>query len=253
MNVLLTNDDGINARGLRELYKALKDAGHNVFAAAPVRQQSGVSHSLTVFEPLRVARIEDGDFAGVGVYGTPVDCVKLGLGALCDFKPDLVMSGINHGPNAGPDIFYSGTIAAAAEGANAGVPSMAVSHGDHEGKRGFDAVAKHAVSLAEKIDWSKIRGHTVINVNYPGCDPEKWAGVKICSQSPSVWNNAYIEKKDPRGDSYWWYDGALDPPANANDSDRHYLGKNYISVTPLKFVYTSDETIPFLAEMGIEE
>lgn len=253
MNVFLTNDDGINARGLRELYKALKNRGHKVFAVAPARQQSGVSHSLTVFEPLRVAREAEDEFQGVGVYGTPVDCVKLGLGVLSDFKPDLVMSGINSGPNAGPDIFYSGTIAAAAEGANAGIPAMAISYGDPSENADMESVARKAVELAERIVWEKIRDRVVINVNFPACETGRWAGIKVCSQSASVWDNSYIEKRDPRGEPYWWLDGKLDPPIHGKDTDRHFLANNYISVTPLKFDYTAKEYLNALADMGLEE
>ena len=113
MDVLLTNDDGIRARGLRALYAALLEAGHTVHVVAPRTQQSGVGHSLTVFEPVRAMDFEEPNFKGLGIYGTPTDCVKLALGQLLPKKPDMVISGINAGPNVGPDILYSGTVGAA--------------------------------------------------------------------------------------------------------------------------------------------
>ena len=113
MDVLLTNDDGIRAPGLRAMYAALLEAGHSVHVVAPMRQQSGVGHSLTVFDPLRAMEFEEPGFRGTGIYGTPTDCVKLALGRLLPRKPDMVISGINAGPNVGPDILYSGTVGAA--------------------------------------------------------------------------------------------------------------------------------------------
>ena len=133
MDVLLTNDDGIRAPGLRAMYAALREAGHNVRVVAPMRQQSGVGHSLTVFEPLRAMQFEEPDFTGTGVYGTPTDCVKLALGRLLPRRPDMVISGINAGPNVGPDILYSGTVGAATEAAHEELPSLAVSYDDRQG------------------------------------------------------------------------------------------------------------------------
>lgn len=252
MRVLLTNDDGINAPGLRALYKALKDAGHEVFAVAPMRQQSGVSHCLTVFEPLRACKIADGDFSGTGIYGTPVDCVKLGLGSLIPFDPDLVIAGINQGPNSGPDIFYSGTVAAAAEGSKGGIPAMAVSHGSHEECLELDLVAAHVVALAKKINWNKIPPERVINVNYPPIPLAQTRGMRICRQSPAVWKNVYSERNDPRGEPYWWLTGDIDRNTLGENSDRILLEQGYITLTPLKFEYTDHEAMPILKDMRIE-
>ncbi len=252
MNVLLTNDDGINAPGLRALWSALKKAGHTVWAVAPMRQQSGVGQSLTVFDPLRVCEIEDGDFRGTGVHGTPVDCVKLALAELLPHKPDLVMAGINQGQNAGPDIFYSGTVAAAAEAAHAGLPSMAVSHAPHVRTPYMPAVAEHAVALAGRIRWGDIAPHRVINVNYPATDPAMWLGPKICPQSPAVWGNSYSRHQDPRGLPYWWLMGEIDASTVGIHSDRGLLQAGYITMTPLKFEYTDEASLAVLGKMGLE-
>lgn len=251
MYVLLANDDGIGAPGLRALRRALLEAGHEVFTVAPMRQQSGVSHSLTVFEPLRAKKIEEEDFAGIGVHGTPADCVKLALGSLAPRRPDLVMAGINEGPNAGPDIFYSGTIAAAAEGAYDGIPSMAVSHYAHGQARDLERIAAHAVSLAGKIDWSKIPRGRLVNVNYPDLPFENMGPVTVCHQSPAPWENVYSRRDDPRGEPYWWLEGSINPKALGEDSDRTLLAAGRITLTPLRFDHTDRETIETLKGMKL--
>ena len=167
MRVLLTNDDGIRAEGLRAMYRALREAGHTVHVVAPMHEQSGVGHSLTFFDPLRAHKIEEPDFEGLGLYGTPTDCVKLALGNLLKKRPDMVISGINAGSNVGPDILYSGTVGAATEAAHEDLPSMALSCDAGGGHPDMDAIARHAVELAARIDWTKVPHRRVINVNYP--------------------------------------------------------------------------------------
>ncbi|MCX4309103.1 MAG: 5'/3'-nucleotidase SurE [Desulfovibrio sp.] len=251
MDVLLTNDDGINADGLRHLYAALIARGHHVNVVAPVRQQSGVGHSLTVFEPLRSKKIVDGDFEGNGIYGTPTDCVKLGLGCLSPRRPDLVMSGINLGPNAGPDLFYSGTVGAAAEAAHDNVPSMAISWGGFSPSPLLGKIAEHAVGLAEKIDWQALAPRRVINVNYPNLKVEDMKGLRVCPQSLAVWRNIYEERKDPRGSSYWWLDGDVPKDSILEGTDKDLLARGYITVTPLRFEYTDEAGIAALEKMGL--
>lgn len=253
MNVLLTNDDGITAPGLRALYYALRNAGHNVMAVAPMRQQSGVGHSLTVFEPLRTCDISDGSFLGTGVYGTPTDCVKLALAELVPQRPDLVIAGINLGQNVGPDIFYSGTVGAAAEASHDNIPSMAVSHACHEGAPDLDKVAEHAVKLATDIDWHKIPPHRVININYPACNLENAKGPRLCPQSSAVWQNVYSMRHDPRGKPYWWLNGDMDASTIGAESDRGLLLAGYITVTPLKFEYTDHDCLDTLDHMGFSK
>ena len=250
MHVLLSNDDGIMAPGLRALYAALVEAGHTVTAVAPLRQQSGVGHSLTVFEPLRTRRIEEPGFSGIGVHGTPTDCVKLGLGALSERRPDLVMAGINLGPNVGPDIFYSGTVGAAAEGAHDGVPSMAISHADHSGRQDLSAHARHAVALAERIDWKKLPPRRVLNLNYPAGDlPE--GEVRVCAQSDAVWRNIYARREDPRGDPYWWLTGDVPQESIRPGTDKDLLLAGHVTLTPLRFEYTDDAALAALSGMEL--
>ncbi|WP_300858234.1 5'/3'-nucleotidase SurE [uncultured Desulfovibrio sp.] len=249
MHVLLTNDDGIMAPGLRALYAALVEAGHTVLAVAPLRQQSGVGHSLTVFEPLRARTIEEPDFSGTGVHGTPTDCVKLGLGALAPRRPDLVMAGINLGPNVGPDIFYSGTVGAAAEGAHDAVPSMAVSHADHSGRVDLLAHARHAV--AGRIDWGRVAPRRVLNLNYPAGELAAARGLRVCPQSDAVWRNIYERRDDPRGDPYWWLTGDVPESSVRPGTDKALLAQGYVTLTPLRFEYTDDAALEALAAMDL--
>lgn len=253
MKALITNDDGIDSPSLRAIYLALKKAGHDVFAIAPMRQHSGASRAVTVYGPIMTRHIIDGDFDGIGVYGTPADCVKIGLGHMCPFKPDLVISGINQGPNAGPDIYYSGTVAAAAEAAQAKIPAVALSHLNHTGIDDLEEVAEHAIALANKIDWGKIPAGHVMNVNYPSCLLKDAKGLRVCPRSNVPWPNNYeqrhtphdIDKKNP----YWWFASSLDPETFEKGSDRALLNENYITLTPLQFETTDYNLLNQLENM----
>ncbi|MFT4301710.1 MAG: 5'/3'-nucleotidase SurE [Desulfovibrio sp.] len=255
MNVLLTNDDGIRARGLRALYAALIEAGHTVSVVAPMRQQSGVGHSLTVFEPVRATVIEEPGFTGTGVYGTPTDCVKLALGRLLPQRPDLVMSGINAGANVGPDILYSGTVGAATEAAHEELPSMAVSHDSfsHNTAPGEDLMpqARHAVALASRINWAEVGRRRVINVNYPACPLDEAGELRICPQTSAVWKNVYLEREDPRGVPYWWLEGEIPMASIEPDSDKDLLNRGHITMTPLNFEFTDHRSMRALEKMGL--
>lgn len=248
MFVLLTNDDGIRAVGLRSLYAALVAAGHDVRVIAPMNQQSGVGHSLTVFTPLRVQRIEEPGFSGTGLFGTPTDCVKLGLASLLDRRPDMVISGINAGPNVGPDILYSGTVGAATEAAHEGIPTMAVSC-CQTAPENLDAQARHVVALAGRLDWSRIPPRRVINVNYPAGPLEQAKDIRVCPQTSAVWVNGYEERRDPHGGLYWWLTGEIPPHTVNAGSDKHLLDQGYITVTPLKFDFTDRDTMTALEHM----
>lgn len=250
MRVLLTNDDGIHARGLMALYTALRERGHQVDVVAPMEQQSGVGHSLTIFAPLRAVRFKQPGFQGLGLYGTPTDCVKLALAELLEEKPDLVMSGINAGPNVGPDILYSGTVGAATEACHENLPSMAVS--DYE-EDPIDILAKarHAVAIAETIDWASVPLRRVINVNYPRGLLSQSKGVRVCSQTSAVWKNTYQECRDPRGNRYWWLLGEIPPESVNAGSDKDLLSRGFVTVTPLAFNFTDEQGLAILGRTNL--
>ena len=253
MDVLLTNDDGIRATGLRALYAALREAGHTVHVVAPMRQQSGVGHSLTVFEPLRAVRVEEGDFSGLGVYGTPTDCVKLALACLLPVRPQLVISGINAGANVGPDILYSGTVGAATEAAHEDLPSLAVSYDDHAPQLDLLPQARHAVALAARIDWGRLAPRRVINLNYPAGELACAKGLRIAPQTSAVWKNAYAERRDPRNAPYWWLEGEIPPETINAGSDKDLLNRGYITLTPLRFEFTDHAGMAALEDMPLTE
>jgi 5'-nucleotidase len=248
MDVLLTNDDGIGARGIRALYAALMEAGHTVRVVAPMRQQSGVGHSLTVFEPVRAEEIVEPGFRGLGVYGTPTDCVKLALGTLLPKTPDIVVSGINAGANVGPDILYSGTVAAATEAALEELPAVAVSHDDHAASLDLLPQARHLTALVARMDWTRLARGRVININYPAGPLADARGLKVCPQTSAVWKNVYAERRDPRGARYWWLKGEIPAHTINAGSDKDMLNKGHITVTPLRFEFTDEGGMDALRE-----
>ena len=192
----------------------------------------------------------DGDYHGIGVYGTPTDCVKLALGKLLKNKPDLVMSGINLGGNVGPDILYSGTVAAATEACHEGLPSMAISIDDHRATSVQDQ-AVHAITLAKSIDWNALPKRRVINVNYPACPLRQTKGIRICPQTSAVWKNVYQEHHDPRGNPYWWLEGEIPCQDIEIGSDKDLLNQGYITVTPLRFTFTDEESLAVLNKLQL--
>lgn len=237
MDILLTNDDGIRAVGLRALYGALIKAGHRVHVAAPMTEQSAVGHAVTLFSPLRVKQVEEAGFSGLGISGTPADCVKLALSHLLPKKPDMIVSGINAGANVGVDVLYSGTVSAATEGALAGIPALAVSVDDYHPEE-LSAQAEYAVAMLGKDFWSGFPPHCVLNLNFPSGPLAEARGLKVCRQTSSTYKDWYDERTDPRGNPYYWLCGVI-PPENVDpESDRGLLSRGYITVTPLTFDLT---------------
>lgn len=242
MRVALTNDDGIHAAGLRAIYKALLDAGHQVEVIAPMTEQSAVGHSITIHDPLRVKKIVEENFVGYGIYGTPTDCVKLGISELLTERPDIVVSGINAGANVGPDILYSGTVAAATEGAHLGFPALAVSH-DSFKPSDLAAHARYAVALMERIPWNELPPRRVMNLNLPDRPVERFEGLRLCHQTSAIWKDWYYRREDPRGNPYWWLDGNIPPEKVTTGSDKGLLTDGWATLTPLKFDFTDMPTL----------
>ncbi len=250
MNILLTNDDGIYALGLRAIYSALCEAGHNVQVVAPMTEQSAVGHSLTIFQPLRIKEIQEVGFSGVGVYGTPTDCVKFALSTFLENKPDLIISGINAGANVGPDILYSGTVAAATEGAHNGLRSLALSY-DNLRPTNLTDQAQHAAKFVQDFDWQSVPQRCVLNINYPNLDVSKCRGMRVCPQTTALWNDSYTKNLTPRGDSYWWIKGEIRTEDVEENTDRDLLSKGYITLTPLRFNFTHEEFLENLKNIAL--
>ncbi|HDQ39579.1 MAG TPA: 5'/3'-nucleotidase SurE [Desulfonatronum sp.] len=245
MDVLLTNDDGIYALGLRAMYRALIKAGHHVLVVAPLNEQSAVGHAITLSLPLRIKKISEPDFQGIGVFGTPVDCAKLALGTLLDNPPDVLISGINNGANVGVDILYSGTVSAATEGALANIPSLAVSIDDFH-PSSLDAQADYAVRMAENMNWPSLPYRCLLNLNFPGLPLEQTKGLRLCPQTQAVYYDVYDKRTDPRGGQYFWLHGEIPERDVDAHTDRGLLSLGFITLTPLRFDFTDHAALEIL-------
>lgn len=235
MNILCTNDDGYMAMGIRVLASAADGLG-TVSTVAPDREQSATSHSLTLHHPLRARRTADGAFA---VDGTPTDCVILGVNELLDERPDICLSGVNHGPNMGEDVLYSGTVAAAMEATVMGIPSIALSY---TGDRFEEMEAWYGVVrgiLEGILDRDGFPEDTLFNVNLPGVSPSEVRGIKITSLGRRRYADSILRAKDPMGKEYFWIGGGSVSWRGPEDSDFQAVEDGYVSVTPLHLDLTN--------------
>lgn len=246
LEILVSNDDGIHAEGLRVLVEALEPLGH-VTIIAPDREQSATSHSLTLHRPLRIRKIAPDILS---VDGTPTDCVLLGVHGFLDRRPALVVSGINHGPNMGNDVLYSGTVAAASEGAFLGIPSIALSLATSSAAS-FEPAGRIARDLVRSLLARGLPKGACINVNIPAVPYESIRGMRIARLGKRVFRDVVVEKRDPRGKSYYWI-GGEDPTWDLDEtSDFHAVSQGYVSLTPLTFDLTDYKGILELESMGI--
>jgi 5'-nucleotidase len=252
MVILLTNDDGIHAPGLRALHKALSAAGHEVYVVAPLTEQSAVGHSVTIFSPVRIREIHENGFFGLGLSGTPVDCVKWALNHHLENRPELIISGINNGANVGVDILYSGTVSAATEGALAGIPALAASL-DEFTPRDMSREAKWISDMIHDFDFKCLPERCVLNLNFPAGGPEKSLGIKVCPQTDVVYNDEYEERNDPRGRPYFWLSGDIPMHRVRSGTDRHQLSAGYTTLTPLKFDLTNEKALKRVEEFFKEK
>ncbi len=244
--ILITNDDGIDSKGIRQLAESLSKMGE-VIVVAPDRQMSAVSNAVTIQNPLRVKKYRVSDaIVGYAVTGTPADCAKLGINAICERKPDLVVSGINHGQNNAINVLYSGTVGGAVEGMLAEIPSMAISVGSHDVDYDCETAAEYALELAQKMLKLNIPKGTLFNVNVPAVEKDKIKGIRYTEQSPAIWQDSYEKRKDPFGREYYWFSGRYEENLQNTDTDDYALFNNYVSVTPIKMDFTDKV---FLSEL----
>lgn len=244
---LITNDDGIHSPGLEALVQALSSMAE-CMVIAPDRDNSAVSHSLTMNRPLRVTKLGNGYYT---LNGTPTDCVAIGLNKIVKEKPDLLVSGINPGPNLGDDISYSGTVSAAVEGTMYGIPSLAVSLAG-EAPYDFANAAEIAAKLATRILEQGLPKDTLLNANVP--QTKSIRGIKVTRQGRRVWDNAIQEISDPWGRKHFWIGGGTTSPDSGKDTDSYAVSKGYISVTPIHLDLTNHQGIDHLKhEWRLEE
>lgn len=242
--ILVTNDDGIHAPGLTILAQALQSLGR-VVIVAPDQDNSAASHSLTMKRPLRVKDLGQDRYS---VDGTPTDCVTLAMGKILPRKPQLVVSGINPGPNLGDDVSYSGTVSAAVEGTMLGAPSLAVSLAGDEAFV-FETAAAFAVTLARTILDKGLPKDTLLNVNVPNRGPEEILGVRFTRQGRRVYDGAIKETFDPWGRQHYWIGGGTPLWDEGEDTDAQAILAGYVSVTPLHLDLTNHAA---LRKLGAE-
>ena len=234
MRILVTNDDGYRADGIRTLVEAARPLGQ-VSVVAPDREQSATSHSLTLNNPLRVSGRGDSVLA---VDGTPTDCVILALGMLLEERPQVVLSGINHGPNLGDDVLYSGTVAAAMEATILGVPAIAISLATHE-EQPVAAWGPVVGRLLEKLLRAEMPPETLLNVNLPPIDPTEVRGVRVTTLGRREYVNSLTRAQDPAGKEFFWIGGGQSRWWGGTDSDFRAIHDGYIAVTPLHLDLTN--------------
>jgi len=238
MRILITNDDGINAEGIRALACRLAEK-HQVVVVAPENERSGASHSITLTAPLRVKKAAIPDAPHIEAYkvnGAPADCVIIGLRAL-EIKPDIIISGINHGYNLGVDVHYSGTVNAAMEGALEGVPSMAISM-EPVNLRDYSVPARIADELIDEFVKS---GCMLINVNVPDLSYDQLKGIKYTRLSDRTYMAPFEKRQDPRNVDYYWWPARMDYDGDREaDNDERWTDEGYVSVTPIMTNSTDD-------------
>lgn len=249
MRLLLTNDDGIHAPGFQVLEEIASQLSDDIWVVAPLEEQSGAGHSLSLSHPVRVQRFGD---RRVGVRGTPTDCVMMALGRVIDgAKPDLILSGVNRGANLAEDVTYSGTVSAAMEGTLAGIPSVALSQATLSrpaGLEAFDAARKHAMPVLKTLLGTGWPSDVLININFPPCPADAVRGVRVTQQGLRDYGNPIIEERtDVRGFTYYWFGLGREVSEPGQETDLKAMRENYISVTPLHLDLTHRGSMAALA------
>lgn len=245
--ILVTNDDGVTAPGIRNLIAVMRELGE-VVVVAPDSPQSGMGHAVTLGRPLRLDEVDL--YPGIKAYqcsGTPVDCVKLAVDIVLDRKPDLLVSGINHGSNSSINVIYSGTMSAAVEGAIEGIPSIGFSLLDYSFKANFAPILPHVRHIASEVLKHKLPAGTLLNVNFPKVEnTSEIKGVLVCRQAKAKWKENFVERTDPTGRSYYWMTGKFMNDDGGHDTDEWALENKFISVVPVSFDLTDHHQIPLL-------
>ena len=231
MRVLVSNDDGVDAAGIRILAQGLRDAGHEVLIVAPDRDRSGASNSLTLDMPVRVVQL---DACTWRVYGTPTDCVHVAISGMLEREPDIVVSGINNTANLGDDVIYSGTVAAAMEGRFLGLPAVAVSLAtvDHKGLH-YETAARAVVEIVARLAADPLPADTILNVNVPDLPWEEVRGFEVTRLGNRHRADPCIPQADPRGRNWWWIGPAGPEQDGGVGTDFHAVRTGHIAITPI--------------------
>jgi len=240
--ILVTNDDGITAPGIRILISVMNEIG-DVVVVAPDSPQSGMGHAVTIDDTLYCdeIKIDDGPQKEYHSSGTPADCVKLGVSEILDRKPDLCVSGINHGSNSSINVIYSGTMSAAVEAGVEGIPAIGFSLLDYSWNANFEPLKEYIKQITLNVLKNGLPDGVVLNVNFP--KSESFEGVKICRQARANWVEEFDKRENPRGKKYYWLTGKFVNMDKGEDTDEWALANNYISVVPVQFDLTAHHFI----------
>jgi 5'-nucleotidase len=241
---MVTNDDGIQAAGIQALAEAMTELG-TVTVVAPDRERSAAGHSLTLHSPLRVFELRKGWLA---VDGTPTDCVNMGIHSLLPVRPDLVVSGINHGANLGDDVTYSGTVAAAMEANLMGIPAIAFSLATFASSSNFSGAAQIAVTIARQVITNGLPSDTFLNVNIPDFPHDRIQPPLITRQGKRSFIGKIVDKTDPRGRKYFWVGSEEPQPHDEEGTDFHAIKRRHVSITPLHLDLTNHKSLSILAD-----
>ena len=237
--ILITNDDGVTAPGIMNLVEAVKDLG-KVVVVAPDKPQSGMGHAITIGQPLRLQKVNMfGDIEAYACTGTPVDCVKLAVDKVLHRKPDICLSGINHGANHSINVIYSGTMSAAVEAAIESIPSAGFSLLDYSIDADFTGARKYVRLVVERMLSTKLDKHTVFNVNIPALPVDHLKGLKICKQAYAKYEEDFLQREDPHGKMYYWLTGEFVNFDKGRDTDVWALANGYVSLVPVQFDLTN--------------
>jgi len=252
--ILVANDDGITAPGIRNLISVANQLGE-VVVVAPDSPQSGMGHAITINDTLRADKvnIDKGPQAEYKVSGTPVDCVKLAVNVILDRKPDLIVSGVNHGSNSSINVIYSGTMSAAVEGALEGIPSVGFSMLDYSWDADFSPALPYIKKIMELLLKNGTPQGVCLNVNIPSATSAPYKGIKVCRQAHANWEEEFDARKDPRGRNYYWLTGKFVNYDKGNDTDEWALENNYISVVPVEVDFTAHHAIATLNNWDFNE
>jgi 5'-nucleotidase len=251
--ILVCNDDGITAPGIRNLIAVANRLG-DVVVVAPDGPQSGMGHAITINSTLRCDRykVDDGPQLEYACSGTPVDCVKLAVNVVLPRRPDLILSGINHGSNSSINVIYSGTMSAAVEGALEGIPSIGFSLCDYSWEADFAPALPYIEHLARTVLASGLPQGVCLNVNIPKHDGIAYKGVKVARMARANWEEEFDVRKDPRGKTYYWLTGQFVNYDGGEDTDEWALQHHYISVVPISFDMTAHQTLSALHNLKLE-
>ena len=252
--ILVTNDDGVTAPGIRTLVSVMKTIG-DVVVVAPDSPQSGMGHAITLDSTLHIEKIyvETNGYDAYSCSGTPSDCVKIALNEILDRRPDLVVSGINHGSNSSINVIYSGTMSAAIEAGIEGIPAIGFSLLDYSWNANFEHSKSYIKSIAENVLNEGLTEGIVLNVNIPNLEQNKIKGIKICRQAKANWKEEFDKRKTPQGKDYYWLTGTFVNYDKGEDTDEWALEHGYISVVPVQFDLTAHHVIQKLNTWSFNE